>query len=634
MRCGLLLLLVACCVVCGGGASSSDSGYARSAPVLVPGTSRLPFSLPQDGDPAASGAAVFVLKRGSRSPQRWHLAWSRLEFTVTPREAPHKGCALEVLTDDLVPRHAHPTPSGALRLALSPYGRDAAVVVRCAPPPATRLTAILRALAGGALLEAGPGSASQQPSSTLWGSAKPQATDAETPFLVSVSYAQPHSHFLCACLGVALLVLAPTLARSVAAFYLGGVVFAATALALIAAVALARNAPGGRALRRAAAAAAAAAAVAPGLASLRERLVAGYLKTSLWPVAYLARAAWGGIHAGESTPFALLSAACLLVLSAAAGFFVVRRFLLDTSHASASSHHASFSRVLPGPALFVLVLLRSAAALTLLHATSDAYASALIAAMALALATGLAGAARRAALACGAAARVTAAPLLHAFAALRRIASAIKRSMKRQMANWRAMAAQQHPAAAAAADASLAPPVPSTSAPPLPSTSGTTGSLAGGMGVRVQSFLGVGGGGGGGGTPSWGSPGLFGGTPARSNLSEHACDPEPHQPGAQAPPMLAGIIQRRRRESMGTPPAASAPSPQSDLAALCTSPAFTGWLQQNTSRLRMARDEAVQEEAEATAMEVDGDEGEESESSVQTKDRGGAGPGRRVTRRG
>ena len=85
----------------------------------------------------------------------------------------------------------------------------------------------------------------------------------------------------------------------------------------------------------------------------------------------------------------------------------------------------------------------------------------------------------------------------------------------------------------------------------------------------------------GGGAPSalWGSS---------RRLSENPCDPEPGVQPQTAPPHLAGILERRRRES-GASRAADGGGAVTAVALgdLYSSPALATWLRSNASRIRV-----------------------------------------------
>ena len=543
--------------------------------------------------------AVFVVHRHSRGPQNWHLLWSQLEFRVSPQQQQGAGshdCVLEVLTDDLVPRRGrHLKADGhteAVVLTLSPFGRDADVVVRCQPPPASRLAALVRAVTGAPTSAASPASGVTLPRRSRNHAGKAERA---VTFNVAVNVVPWWTHAAAFATGLLLLSTASFVASSVAAFYAGGIAFAATALALVLLVAFARAAPGGRTVRRALTPIAAVAALAPGLAAVREHVVAVYLRTSLWPIHSVARAV---LHPDADTqPYTLVAASLVLFTSAAGGFFLVRSFLLDTRSGVPT-------RVLPGPSLFVLFMLRVLATGLLLQCTSDTLCSLLVASTALAVAMGVPAALRVAAQAARDVILAVATP----FSRVARLCVTTGRALRRQLARLRrARAAVAANAAAQQMAAELEPPVPFT-APPLyhgPSSS-TSGSDADGddgtreAGMRWRPGAGQRNGGksavqaqkqqrgesaglGGDAKPSMG--GLLWGS---RRLSEHPCDPEPEVEPDVAPPHLAGMLERRRRESGASrADGGSGSVTAAALGDLYTSPALATWLRVNAARIRV-----------------------------------------------
>ena len=543
-----------------------------------------------DGDDThgSDREAVFVVHRHSRGPQHWHLLWSQLEFRVTPQ--PQKqgsgthDCVLEVLTDDLVPRRGKHVKVGghteAVVLTLSPFGRDADVVVRCQPPPASRLAALVRAVTGA------PQTGVTSPAS---GGSLPRRTrgnhgvrgERAVTFNVAVNVVPWWSHAAAFATGLLLLSSANVVASSVASFYVGGIAFAATALALVLLVAFSRAVPGGRTARRVMTPVAAVAALAPGLAAVREHVAAVYLRTSLWPIHSVARAV---LHPdADMQPYTLVAATLVLLTSAAGGFFLVRSFLLDTRPGVPT-------RVLPGPSLFVLFMLRVLATGLLLQCTSDTLCSMLVASAALAIAMGVPAALRVAAHALRDVLLAVATPFSRAARLCVKTAKAVRRQLKRLRHARAAVAAN---AAAQQAVAELEPPIPFSAPPPVYPSSSTSGSEGaarwrpgaaqrnGKSAVQKQQQRGAEAGHDGGGAPSalWGSS---------RRLSENPCDPEPGVQPQTAPPHLAGILERRRRES-GASRAADGGGAVTAVALgdLYSSPALATWLRSNASRIRV-----------------------------------------------
>jgi hypothetical protein len=534
--------------------------------------------------------AVFVVHRHSRGPQNWHLLWSQLEFRVTPQPQKQGGqdCVLEVLTDDLVPRRGKLVKGGGQVLTLSPFGRDADVVLRCQPPPASRLAALVRAVTGA------PHTGVTSPASGVnlqrrtRGNHGARAERAVT-FNVAVNVVPWWTHAAAFATGLLLLTTANVVASSVASFYIGGIAFAATALALVLLVAFARAVPGGRAARRVMTPVAAVAALAPGLAAVREHVVSVYLRTSLWPIHSVARAV---LHPDADTqPYTLVAATLVLLISAASGFFLVRSFLLDTRVGAPT-------RVLPGPSLFVLFMLRVLAMGLLLQCTSDTLCSMLVATTALAVAMGVPAALRVAVQAMRDVILAVATPFSRVARLCVKTAKAVRRQLKRLHHARAAVAAN---AAAQQAVAELEPPVPFTAPPPVYPASSTSGSGADGDGGAME------------GAARW-RPGAARGKSASQaqkqmqrvaevghdgggalgwamgsrRLSEHPCDPEPEQPPQPAPPHLAGMLERRRRES-GASRAADGSSAvtAAALGDLYSSPALATWLRSNAARIRV-----------------------------------------------
>ena len=611
-RCPLLLLALCLAALCAAapravaspsGSSPSSRAQFRhaSAMQISEGTLNLPFTArtAAEGEEEGDGDEVFSVKRSRRGLGALPLLWSTLVVEVLPTRTAGAGCALQALTDELVPRRARAAAGAGkgaaqpLRLELSPVGADVALRVRCAPRAPNPLQ---RLLANGGL--AAP---QQQPA---------KGGPASAAFQISAFHQRRSSHPAALVAGVALLLAAPELATSAAAFYGGAMAAAATTLALLACVALARAAPGGRAKRALGGASALAALLMPSLTGLRDALAASYVRAAVWPIQYTARALFGASSAypGDAVealrPALLAAAVALCVLSAGAGFFVARRFLIDSATGA----------VLPGPSLFVLWLLRCAAAGALLHATSDGPASGVVAALALAATGGAARGAQRAAHRVGASARAAAAGAARVAALPVRAALAAARVGARTAGALLARRAAADAGAAAAAEAERAAPVPRTPTPPGSSAatpaSRATGSAAMGLGSMLRRRA--------------SAAALSGGTGAIGPLPA-SMDPEPEVAAA------AMDAAARRRRPMVSPAAAEAVSraaTQAALGELASSPLFGQWLvrQAGAGRLSLtpgAAGRAASPSAGEEWEETSGDDGDDAgDTSADTRGAG------------
>ena len=608
----LLLFLSLLCVV---SATASAPGVVKLTPPAGPLRSRVTppgAGSSSDGTDRAgsedTASAVFLVSRHSRyGPQNWGRLFSSLQFYVEPRSrGGGNTCALEVVTDSTWASYGHAVstsrviddgdtaathPPGSLLLTLSPFGRDVGVVVRCSPPTASKMTALVRALRGAPSASVAaviPSAASRRG----WSGQASSPNSIE--FDVTVIEIGPSwTHALAFVAGVALLFSADSIASSVALCYLGGVTFATIVLALVFIWACVSAAPGGRTVRRAMTPmAVVAACVGVGVEYVRDFLVSVYARISLWPLQYVVNAMQ---HPAAAQPAWLAAAALMLIVSAATGFFLVRSYCLETQPGMPT-------RVLDGPSLFVSVMLRCFSFVLLMTTTSDLWISGGVTISVFAIASGAPTALRTAWRTTHDMVIAIASPFTRALAIASRLMRAAHRQWRRIRARRQAVAAQL---AAQQQAVDLAPPIPMTPPPPVyPSSSGTESEVSemnaapgGGAGMipRVRRQ----------GTASAQRAAKASAVPptgdhaahvphaasggVKGRLSENPCDPEPHvlHPHVdqgeeeQTSAWLMGALARRRAESRE----ASSSGTASALASLCRSPAFGAWAERNIGRI-------------------------------------------------
>ena len=144
-------------------------------------------------------------------------------------------------------------------------------------------------------------------------------------------------------LGIALVALAPALSEWAAAYYGAGMVLSVTVLALVLIRRAARLAPGGRSARSVASVVAAAAAFAVPSEHLA-RFLEAYVALCLRPIKLVVRAIVERNADEAGLPVALAATAATLA-GAAAGFWAVRRWMIDPETGGVEPTVAAFARV-------------------------------------------------------------------------------------------------------------------------------------------------------------------------------------------------------------------------------------------------------------------------------------------------
>ena len=144
-------------------------------------------------------------------------------------------------------------------------------------------------------------------------------------------------------LGIALVALAPALSEWAAAYYGAGMVLSVTVLALVLIRRAARLAPGGRSARGVASVVAAAAAFAVPSEHLA-RFLEAYVALCLRPIKLVVRAIVERNADEAGLPVALAATGATLA-GAAAGFWAVRRWMIDPDTGGVEPTVAAFARV-------------------------------------------------------------------------------------------------------------------------------------------------------------------------------------------------------------------------------------------------------------------------------------------------